>query len=110
MPTRIDPTIHLLQDLLADKAAKKGAEQIGKWEADIEKAEFTGAKTIHADLIKLQRHLEGGTLDGAVISELLVKVGESTERAAKHAEGGTATKLESLGQALVKAGQGLHGK
>lgn len=109
MPTRIDPTIHLLQDLLSDTAAKKGAEMIGKWEADIEKAEFTGAKTIHADLVKLQHHLQSGSLDGATIADLLVKVGESTERAAKHAEGNTISKLESLGQALVKAGEGLRG-
>lgn len=109
MPTRIDPTIHLLQDLLADKAAKKGAELIGKWEGDIEKAEITGAKTIHADLIKLQKHLEGDNLDGAAIGDLLTKLGESTERAAKHAEGANAAKIESLGQALVKAAGSLHG-
>ena len=109
MPTRIDPTIHLLQDLTSEAAAKKGAELIGKWEGDIEKAEFTGAKTIHADLIKLQHHLQGGSLDGATIGELLVKLGESTERAGKHAEGANVSKLESLGQALVKAGQGLRG-
>lgn len=109
MPTRIDPTINLLQDLLSDTAAKKGAEIIGKWEGDIEKAEFTGAKTIHADLVKLQHHLQSGTLDGATIAGLLVKLSESTERAAKHAEGNSAGKLESLAQALVKAGEGLRG-
>ena len=109
MPTRIDPTINLLKSQLTGAAAKKGAEMIGKWEADLGKADFTGAKTIHTDLVKLQHHLEGDTLDGTTISELMVKLGESTARAAKHAEGNTSGKLESLGQALVTAGQGLRG-
>ena len=60
-------------------------------------------------MVKLQHHLQSGTLDGATIAGLLVKLGESTERAAKHAEGNSAGKLESLGQALVKAGEGLRG-
>ena len=109
MPTRIDLTIHALTGPLTEAAAKKGAEMIGKWEADIEKAEFVGAKTIHADLVKLRHHLEGGSLDGSPIAALLVKLGESTKRAAGHAEGSTGAKLESLSQALIKAGEGLHG-
>ena len=109
MPTRIDPTINLLKNQLTGAAAKKGAEMIGKWEADLEKADFTGAKTIHTDLVKLQHHLEGDALDGTTIAELMVKLGESTARAAKHTEGTTSSKLESLGQALVTAGEGLRG-
>ncbi len=108
MPTRIDPTIHVLTGPLTEAAAKKGVEMIGKWEADIEAAEFTGAKTIHGDLVKLRHHLETGKFDG--IGELLVKLGGSTSRAAAHAEGTTGTKLETLGQALAKAGEGLGGK
>ncbi len=108
MPTRIDPTLHILTEPLTEAAAKKGAEMIGKWEADVEAGEFTGAKTIHADLVKLRHHLETGKFDG--VGELLVKLGGSTHRAAGHAEGATAGKLEKLGEALTKAGEGLGGK
>jgi len=110
MPTRIDPTINVLKGQLNGAAAKKGAEMIGKWEADLEKADWRVSKTIHANLVKLRHHLEGDKLDGATIAELLVKLGESTERAAAHAEGDNGGKLESLGQALVKAGEGLGGQ
>ena len=109
MPTRIDPTLNLLSGHLAEAAVKKGVELIGKWEADMETAEWRGAKTIHADLVKLRHHLEGGNLDGASIGALLVKLGQETGRTAGHAEGNNATKLEHLGQALVKAGEGLSG-
>ena len=108
MPTKIDSTISILTGKMTDAAVKKGVEMIGKWEADLEKAEFTGAKTIHADLVKLRNHLEGGDLDGATIAELLVKMGKSTESASKHAKGDTAGKLESLGQALAEAGKKIH--
>lgn len=108
MPTRIDPTINVLKGHLNGTAVKKGAEVISKWEADLEKVDWCGAKTIHGDLVKLRRHLEGNKQDGATIVELLVKLGESTERAATHAKGDTGTKLESLGQTLVKAGKGLR--
>ena len=108
MTTKIDSTINVLKSHLTGAAAKKGAETIGQWEADLEKAEWRGAKTIHEDLVKLRHHLEGGAPDGAVIGALLVKLGESTERAAAHAEGDTGSKLESLGQALVRAGDGLR--
>ena len=109
MPTRIDPTINLLKGQLNGAAAKKGAEQIGKWEADLEKADWRGAKAIHENLVRLRHHLEGGDLNGATIADLLVKLGEETGRAASHAKGNTVGKLESLGQALVQAGQGLRG-
>jgi hypothetical protein len=106
MSTKIDSTIHLLTQKLTEAAVKHGAEMIGKWEADLEKAEWRGAKTIHADLTKLRHHLEGNTRDGVAIGELLIKLGESTERAAAHAES-DGDKLESLGQALISAGKGL---
>ena len=109
MPTRIDPTINVLKGQLHRAAVKKGAEIIRKWEPDLEKANWRGAKTIHGDPVKLRHHLEGDKLDGATIAELMVKLGESAERAAPHTEGNTSGKLESLGQVLVKAGEGLRG-
>ena len=109
MPTKIDPTIELFKGQLTGAAVKKGAEMIGKWEADLEKAEWRGAKVIHSDLVKLREHLEGGKLDGTAIGELLIKLGESTERAATHVEGSNRSKLEGLAQTLVKAGEGLRG-
>lgn len=108
MSTKIDSTIHLLSDKLTEAAAKHGAEIIGKWEADLEAADFRGAKTIHTDLGTLRHHLEGGTLDGAVVGELMVKLGEATERAAAHAEGTSGERLTKLGETLVTAGKGLN--
>jgi hypothetical protein len=109
MSKKIDSTLELFQGKLNEAAAKQGAKMISKWQTDLEKAEFSGAKTIHADLGKLRKHLEGDELDGATIGSLLVKLGNSTERAAKNAKGASASKLENLGQALVKAGESLSG-
>jgi uncharacterized protein YjbI with pentapeptide repeats len=109
MSKKIDSTTELFQGKLTGAAVKTGAKMISKWQTDLEKAEFSGAKTIHADLGKLRRHLEGDDLNGATIGELLVKLGRSTERAAKLAKGVTASKLENLGQTLVKAGESLSG-
>lgn len=107
MSTKIDSTLTLVKGRLTEAAVKHGAEMIGKWEADLEKAEWHGAKTIHADLTKLRHYLEGDARDGVAIGELMVKLGESTERAAAHAESGADGKIESLGQALISAGKGL---
>lgn len=107
MTTQIESTIKFLQGHLTEAAAKKGAEAIGKWETDLEKADWRGAKVIHEDLVKLRHHLEGDKLDGGAIGELMVKLGESTTRAAAHAEGKDGGKLETLGQTLVKVGEGL---
>ena len=110
MPTRIDPTINVLKGQLNAAAAKKGVEMIGKWEGDLEKADWRGAKIIHENLGKLRRHLEGGELNGATIGGLLVTLGEETGRAASHAQGDTTGKLNSLSQALIDAGKGLGGQ
>lgn len=107
MSTKIDSTIHLLTDKLTEAAAKHGAEIIGKWETDLEAADFRGAKTIHADLTKLRHHLEGESLNGVAIGELLVNLGGSTERAAAHVEGTQAERLAKMGEALISAGKGL---
>lgn len=106
MATQIEPTINILKELTT-AAVKKGVEKIVKWEGDLEKADFSGAKGIHTDLTKLRKHLEGESLDGAAIGELLIKLGESTGKASKHAEGKTVEQLEMLGHALVKAGESL---
>jgi hypothetical protein len=109
MSKKIDSTLELFQGKLNEAAVKQGAKMISKWQTDLEKAEFSGAKTIHTDLGKLRKHLEGGELDGATIAALLVKLGNSAERASKQAKGASVGKLESLGQALVKAGESLSG-
>jgi hypothetical protein len=104
MPTRIQPTVNALS---GDLDPKKGADLIGKWEADLEKADWRGAKTIHADLVALKKQLEGGAPDGAKIKELLGKLGQETLRAANHVEGATGQQLQELGRALEQAGSGL---
>ena len=106
MPTRIQPTVTALQGQLQDLEPKKGLELIGKWEHDLEHADWRGAKTIHANLLALRRQLEG-ELDGAKIKELLTKLGEETTRAAAHVEGNTGEQLKGLGQALEQAGNSL---
>lgn len=108
MTIRIDSTLDVLRGRLTGAAVKRGAEMIGEWEADLEKADRRGAKSIRADLAHLRRRLESGALDGVVIGALLVKLGGSTVYAAAHAEGDTGGKLESLGRALVQAGKGLR--
>lgn len=107
MPTRIQPTLTALQGSLTDLDPKKGADLIGKWTADMENADWRGAKTIHANLSALQKQLEGGSPDGAKIKELLTKLGEETGRAAAHAEGNTGSQLKQLAEALQQAGDSL---
>ncbi len=107
MSTKIDSTIHLLSEKLTETAAKHGAEIIGKWEADLEAADFHGAKTIYADLTKLRHHLEGGELNGVAIGEMLVGLGGSTERAAAHAEGTSGERLAKMAETLIRAGKSL---
>ena len=108
MTERINSTLDVLKGHLTGAAAKRGVEAIRQWEADLEEADWRGSKSIHADLVKLRRHLESGVLDGVVVGALLVKLGGSTVYAAAHTEGHTGGKLESLGRALVQAGKGLR--
>ena len=113
MTTKIESTLDALKGHLTEAAAQKGAEMIGRWEADLEKADWRGAKTIHTDLVKLRRHLDSGALDssvldGVLIGALLVKLGGATAHAAALAEGDAGGKLEGLGRALVLAGKGLR--
>lgn len=109
-----ESTTELLKSKLTEAAAKKAPAIIAKGEAEMEKAEWRGAKTIGEDLGRLRRHLEGDAGDKFTISELLVKLGQSTSQstshAAAHVEGDDRKKLEALGSALVKAGEQLNGK
>ena len=89
MPTRIQPTL------------------IARWTADMENADWRGAKTIHSNLVALHEQLGGGSPDGAKIKDLLTKLGEETGRAAAHAEGNTGSQLQHLADALQKAGNSL---
>ena len=110
MANKLESTITTLQGSLVDFSAKKGAQAIGKWMDELEKEDFRGAKTIHEDLGRLQRELEGDDIDGAKVKELLMKLGESTQRAAGHEEGKTYDGVRQLGEALVNAANGLGSK
>ena len=106
MATQVQSTIDALRgDLTA--LGGKGTDAIKKWEDKLESADWRGAKTIHEDLGKLRRHLEGDDLDPQKIGELLTKLGEATERAAEHAEGNSGAGLKDLAAALQEAGAGL---
>ncbi len=107
---KLDDTIEMLKGKLEQSAAKTAAKSIEKWETTLESAEWRGAKTIHEDLARLRKHLEGDNLDGAKIGELMIKLGESTSRAAGHEETKGIEKVEQLGHALVAAGEKLGGK
>jgi hypothetical protein len=107
MPTRIQPTLSALQGDLTSLSPSKGADLIAKWTADMENADWRGAKTIHGNLAALQSQLEGGTPDGARIKDLLTKLGEETARAAAHVGGNTGSQLQQLADALQKAGSSL---
>ncbi|WP_424951387.1 hypothetical protein [Deinococcus sp.] len=107
MPTRIQPTVNALQGDLTSLDPKKGAELIDKWTADMENADWRGAKTIHANLVALKKQLEGGAPDGAKIKQLLTDLGEETSRAANHVQGSTGEGLQQLGKSLLDAGNSL---
>ncbi|MBZ9752794.1 hypothetical protein K7W42_18295 [Deinococcus sp. HMF7604] len=107
MPTRIAPTLDVLQGNLTDLDPAKGVQAIERWETGLEDADWRGAKTIHADLGALRRQLESDAPDGEKIAELLTKLGESTARAAAHVEGKTGEQLQALAKALQGAGSGL---
>ena len=107
---KLDDTLEMLKGKLDEAAAKTAAKSIQKWETTLEGAEWRGAKTIHEDLGRLRKHLEGDKLDGAKIGNLMVKLGESTSRVAGHEEQKGIEKVDQLGKALVAAGQKLGAK
>ncbi len=107
---KLDDTIEMLKGKLEQAAAKTAVKSIEKWETTLEDAEWRGAKTIHEDLGRLRKHLEGDDLDGAKIGDLLVKLGESTSRVAGHEEQKGIEKVDQLGKALVAAGEKMGAK
>ena len=107
MPTRIQPTVNALQGDLTALDPKKGADLIDKWTADLESADWRGAKTIHANLVALKKQLEGGAPDGAKIKALLTDRSDETARSANHVEGNTRDQLQQLGKSLLDAGNSL---
>lgn len=106
MPTDIQTTIDALSGDLSKLDAGDGAALIESWLSDLEDADWRGAKTLHADLVSLRHQLDSGEPDAGRISDLLVKLGESAERAAP--EGGqVGEQVTKLASTLMDAGKRL---
>lgn len=97
---QFEATIKHLKDGVKGFTVAAAVKNIEGWEASLEKAEVSGAKTIIKDLESLKKHLHAETVDGEQIKKLVIKLGKETVAIAGKAEGPSAEKIKALGEAL----------
>lgn len=102
---KLEATIKALQDGLTHLGIAAGVKSIDGWMETLEKADFSGAKTIHEHLDKLKGQLQADKPDGSAITATLKTLGHETTKAASHADGEAADKIKQLGEALASAGK-----
>jgi hypothetical protein len=100
MPKRFADTEAAISKGLENIASNAAIKLIEAWESELEQADFTGAKSIAGDLERLKKALGKDSPDADNIYKLLAKLGQATVKAADKADGATADKVRSLGEAL----------
>ncbi len=100
---QFDATIKHIKEGVKTFTVAAAVKNIEGWEATLEKVEASGAKTIIRDLENLKKHLHAEEIDGEAIKKIVAKLGKETLAMASHAEGKTAEKVKSLGEALTEA-------
>ncbi len=79
-------------------------KNIEGWEAELEKLEVSGVKTIIKDLESLKKQLQKPEIDGNAVRKLIAKLGKETVTIAGRAEKG-GDKVKALGEALTEAAE-----
>lgn len=105
MPKRFAATEAAAEKGLAHVSPKSGASLVASWVTELETADFSGAKGLHGDLVRLHKELEKDEPNGAAIAKILGKLGPATTKSADKAEDPkVAEKVRSLGEALTSSG------
>jgi hypothetical protein len=101
MPKRFAATENAIEKGLDQATPASGAKLAHDWAAELEKADVTGAKGVHADLERLAKELEKDEPKTETIQKILGKLGPATVKLADKCEDEkVAEKVRSLGEAL----------
>ena len=100
---QFEATIKHIKEGVKSFTISAAVKNIEGWEATLEKVEISGVKTIVRDLESLKKHLHAKEIDGAAVKQLIAKLGKETVTVAGRADGKTAEKVKSLGEALTEA-------
>ncbi len=107
MPKRFAATNNAIEKGLENVTPKSAVGLVDGWLAELENAEFTGAKGIHGDLERLKKELEKDEPKPEAIQKLVGKLGAATTKSADKAEDDkVAEQLRTLGEGLSKSGSG----
>jgi hypothetical protein len=101
--TRFETTINALKEGAKSFTAEKAVTNIEGWEEYLSKHEHAGVKSVVADLGKLKKLLQAGSLDGASIRQLLHKLGKDTASVAGKEESAVNSKVHELAKLLSAA-------
>ena len=105
MPQRFKATENAIEKGLENATPKSAIGLIESWEAELDNADFTGVKGLHADLERLKKELEKDEPKGETITKLIGKLGAATTKSADKIEDEkVAEKVRHLGQALTSSG------
>ena len=101
---KFDSTIKALKAGAKSMTVNAAVKNIEGWEAELEKLEVSGVKTIIKDLEGLKKQLQKPEIDGDAVRKLIAKLGKETVTIAGRAEKG-GDRVKALGEALVEAAE-----
>lgn len=101
MPKRFAATEGAIEKGLEKATPASAVKLIEGWEAELENAEFSGAKGLHGDLERLRKELQKDAPKGETVTKLIGKLGAATVKSADKIDNEKmADQVRSLGEAL----------
>ncbi|MDF5713605.1 MAG: hypothetical protein PUP93_06870 [Rhizonema sp. NSF051] len=104
----IDSLVETLEGDLTSIDTDKAVSAIDHWYTLLHKSENENYKEIANELKQLKQSVKSSKAKGADIGEILVKLGEQTQEAAKEAPRGIKGPVQRLGKLLCKTGKSLE--
>lgn len=101
---KFEATIKAVKAGVKSLTVNAAVKNIEGWEAELEKVEVSGVKTLVKDLGSLKTHLQKEEIDGDAVRKLIAKLGKETVTIAGKADKG-GDKIKSLGEALTEAAE-----
>lgn len=101
---KFEATIKAIKAGVQSLTVNAAVKNIEGWEAELEKVEVSGVKTIVKDLENLKKHLQKDEIDGDAVRKLIAKLGKETVTIAGKADKG-GDKIKALGEALAEAAE-----
>ena len=98
---KYDATLKALQAGVRNMSAKAAVKNIEGWEAELEKVDTSGVKTLLKDLASLKTQLQKDDIDGAAVQKLVAKLGKETITISGRVDGKNAEKIKLIGEALA---------